>query len=66
MCVNLYMFIYMNTHRQTGVPSQVDSYRRQKLALDAALLNTQYYKVGIKGKMELSREWSSALPNNLV
>ena len=28
------------------------------MVLDAALLNTQYYKV--KGKVEQSREWSSA------
>ena len=30
--------------------------------MDAALLNTQYYKVKIKGKVEQSKEWSSALP----
>ena len=28
---------------------------------DAALLNTQYYKVRIKSKVEQSREWGSAL-----
>ena len=33
----------------------------QKMLLDAALLNTQHYKVWIKGKVEQSREWSSAL-----
>ena len=27
----------------------------------ATLLNTQHYKVRIKGKVEQSREWSSAL-----
>ena len=32
------------------------------MVLDAALLNTQNYKVRIKGKVEQSREWSSALP----
>ena len=32
---------------------------------DAALLNTQYYKVRIKGKVEQSREWSNALPISL-
>ena len=31
-----------------------------KMVLDAALLNTQYYKVRIKGKVEQSRERSSA------
>ena len=33
-----------------------------KMLLDAALLNTQYYKVQIKDKVEQSRERSSALP----
>ena len=32
------------------------------MVLDAALLNTQYYKVRIKGKVEQSRERSNALP----
>ena len=31
------------------------------MVLDAALLSTQNYKVGIKGKVEQSREGSSAL-----
>ena len=35
--------------------------KTQKMVLDAALLNTQHYKVRIKGKVEQSREWSSAL-----
>ena len=34
--------------------------------LDAALLSTQHYKVKIKGKVEQSKEWSSALPSTLV
>ena len=33
-----------------------------KIVLDGALLNTQHYKVRIKGKVEQSREWSSAIP----
>ena len=32
------------------------------MVLDAALLNTQHYKVRIKGKEEQIREWSGALP----
>ena len=32
-----------------------------KMELDAVLLNTQHYKVRMKGKVEQSREWSSAL-----
>ena len=36
------------------------------MVLDASLLNTQQYKVRIKGKEDQSRERSSALPNTLV
>ena len=37
-----------------------------KMALDTSLLNTQQYKVRIKGKVELSRESNSALPYTSV
>ena len=37
-----------------------------KMELDTNLLNTQHYKVRFKGKVEQSREWSSALPYTLV
>ena len=37
-----------------------------KMVLDATLLNTQHYKANIKGKVEQSREWSSALLYILV
>ena len=40
--------------------------KTKKMVLDAALLNIQHSKVRIKGKMEQSREWSSALPYTLV
>ena len=40
--------------------------KTQKMVLDAALLNTQHYKVRIKGKVEQSKEKSSALPDTLV
>ena len=40
--------------------------KTQKMVLDASLLNTQHYKVWIKGKVEQSRERSSALPYTLV
>ena len=40
--------------------------KTQKMVLDTALLNTQHNKVKIKGKVEQSREWSSALPYTLV
>ena len=53
--------------QETGgsIPSRVIP-KTQKMVLDAALLNTQYYKVGIKGKVEQSKERSSALPYTLV
>ena len=37
-----------------------------KMLLDAALLNTQHYKVRIKIKVEQSREKSSTLPYSSV
>ena len=37
--------------------------KSQKMVLDATLLNTQYYKLRIKGKVEQSKERSSTLPN---
>ena len=40
----------------------VASYQRLKMVLDTFLFNTQRYKVRIEGKMEQSREKSSALP----
>ena len=36
------------------------------MELDASLINTQHYKVRIKGKVEQSREWSGALSYILV
>ena len=45
---------------ETEIQSQVESY--SKMVLDFTLPNTQHYKVGIKGKVEQSKEWSSALP----
>ena len=41
--------------QETSVLSQVESYEwLKKMILDAALLNTQHYKVWIKGKEEQS------------
>ena len=37
-----------------------------KMVLDTSLLNTQQYKVHIKGKVEQSRKRSSALPYTSV
>ena len=52
--------------RETLVQSQVKSYQRlKKFVLDASLLNNQHYKVRIKGKVEQSKERSSAHPLHL-
>ena len=40
--------------------------KTQKMVLDASLLNTQLYQVGIKGKMKQPRERSSAFSYTLV
>ena len=54
--------VFANSPGDRGsIPCQVIP-KTQKMVLDAALLNTQHYKVRIKVKVELSREWSSALP----
>ena len=49
----------------SSIPGRVIP-KTQKMVLDPSLLNTQNYKVRIKGKVEQSRERSSALPNTLV
>ena len=48
-----------------GDPGRVIS-KTQKMVLDASLLNIQHYKVRIKGKVEQSRERSSANPYSLM
>ena len=47
------------------IPSRVIPHT-QKMVLCVILLNIQNYKVRIKGKVESSKEWSSALPYNTV
>ena len=51
---------------QGSIPSRVILTTQKKMVLDAALPNTQHYKVRIKSKMEQSKEWSSTLPYTLV
>ena len=50
---------------QGSIPGRVIP-KTQKMLLDAIFLNTQHYKVKIKGKVEQSRERSSALPYTSV
>ena len=45
---------------RSSIPGRVIP-KTEKLVLDATLLNTQHYKVRIKGKVEQSWEWNSAL-----
>ena len=49
----------------SSIPGRVIS-ETQKMVLDAALLKTQHYKVRIKGKVEQSKERSSAFPDTSV
>ena len=44
-----------------SIPGQVIP-KTQKMIFDTTSLNTQHYKVRIKGKVEQSRDWNSALP----
>ena len=46
---------------RSSIPGRVIP-KTKKMVLDAALLNTQHYKVLIKDKMEKSKDWSSTLP----
>ena len=48
--------------RKTWIQSHDVIPKTQKIVLDAILLCTQHYTVRIKGKVEQSWEWSSALP----
>ena len=48
-----------------SIPGRVIQ-KTQKIVLHATLLNTQHYKLKTKGKVEQSRERSSALPYTLV
>ena len=45
-----------------SIPGRVTP-KTQQMVLDAALLNTQYYKVRIRCKVEESKKWSSAFSN---
>ena len=73
---HIYIYIYIYIYNQLiglvgrvfanglgdrgSIPSRVIP-KTQKMVLDTSLLNTQHYKVRIKGKVEQSRERSSAL-----
>ena len=52
--------------RRPGLNPRSSLTKDSKMVLDAALLNTQHYKVRIRGKVEQSKERSSDLPYTLV
>ena len=55
------MVLFANGPGDRGsIPGRVRP-KTQKRVFDVALLNTQHYKVRIKGEVEQFREWSSAL-----
>ena len=61
-----YIRVFANGPGDLGsIPGRVIP-KTLKMELDTTLLNTQHYKVRFKGKVEQSREWSSALPYTLV
>ena len=58
--------VFANSSEDLGsIPGRVIP-KTLKMALDTSLLNTQQYKVRIKGKVEQSRERSRVLPYTLV
>ena len=80
--IYIYIYIYINIYIYIGIdlvvrvftngPGDLGSIpgrvipKTQNIVLDASLLNTQHYKVRIKGKVEQSRERSSTFPYTLV
>ena len=58
--------VFANGPQDLGPISDRVTPKTQKMVLDVTLLNTQHYKVRIKGKVEQSRERSSALLYLLV
>ena len=57
----MYIFIYIYVDGDPKAPfSGRIIPKTQKMVLDSTQLNTQHYKVRIKGKVEQSREWSRA------
>ena len=66
MSTGLAVRVFINSPGDQGsIPGSVIP-KNQKMVLDAHVLNTQHYKVWIKGKVEQTRERSSALSYTLV
>ena len=58
--IGLMSRVFANSLGEQGSTPRQVILKTQKLVLDTALRNTQHYKVGIKGKLEQSKEKSSA------
>ena len=58
--IGLVSWVFAYSRRDQGsIPGRVIP-KTQKIVLDTSLVNTQHYKVRIKGKLEQSRERNSA------
>ena len=64
--IGLMSRVFANSLGDQGSHSGQVIPKTQKMVLGVALLNTQYYKAWIKGKVEQSREWSSNFPHTYV
>ena len=62
---NFFYFIYCSADRQWSTSWFIKNLHDRLFSsvFDATWLNTQYYKVRIKSKVEQSRDRSSALPH---
>ena len=64
VAIGLGVRVFANDPGDLGsIPGRVIP-KTQKMVLDAALLNTQHYKVRIKGKVEQSREGVAPSPTH--
>ena len=65
-CCGFMLLVFANGPGDVGsIPGRV-KLKSQKMVLGTSWLNSQHYKVRIKGKVEQSRETSSALSYTLV
>ena len=62
---SLTTLLWVTLGDQGSIPGHVIP-KTLKMVVDTSLLNTQQYKVHIKGNVEQSRERSSALPYTAV
>ena len=65
-CLTIWVFVRQCSGRP-GFSPRSSHTKNSKMVLDTVyLLNTQHYKVRIKGKVDQSREWGGALPFTFV